>query len=151
MRNVDLRGPNRAVKEAIAEATGFPADDVYLRRDIAQGWVTRCQIHCVSIVPPDGCPLERLPELVDNFAYELQVIGKHRLVYAWAYYKGDKPGLTVVTNQAERTDRLYYKMRRWGLQVDSSYDPEEARLFLETGKTWHERQKGNNETDNTVL
>lgn len=151
MRNVDLYGPNKAIKEAIAEATGFSVGDIFLRRDLEQGRVTRCQIYGVRIVSYDGSPLERLPELVDGFVRELQVIGKNRLVYGWGYYKGDEPSSTVTTSRPERTDRMYYKMIRCGSCVDTAYDPEEAKLFLDTGQTRHERQKGNNETDDTVL
>lgn len=79
MREVDLRGPNRAIKEAIAEATGFPASDIYLARDLKNDLVTYCSVHNAHIVSDGGVVLDYLPELVDGFVRELEVMGKHRL------------------------------------------------------------------------
>ena len=153
MREVDLRGPNRAVKEAIAEATGFPVSDVYLARDLKHGFVTYCSVHNAHIVSDGGVVLDYLPELVDGFVRELEVIGKHRLNWWGGYYLGDNKHFKVYPSQFERDDRLYYKLFRGSLYIDDAHSPEEAKLFLDTGRIWSERQleaKGNDEADDPL-
>nr|DAW16111.1 MAG TPA: hypothetical protein [Caudoviricetes sp.] len=150
MRDVDLYGPNRAIKEAIAEATGFPVWDVLVARDLRQGKVKHCIVHETHLVSHEWATLEHLPELVDGFVRELEIIGKDRLHWLGGCYVAKNTKFRVTTSQAERTDHLYYKLWRWGFCVDTAYDPEEAKLFLDTGKTWYERQKGNNETDDNL-
>lgn len=150
MRDVDLRGPNRAIKEAIAEMTGFPVSDIYLARDLRQDLVTYCSVHNAHIVPDGGVILDYLPELVDGFAHELEVLGKHRLNWWGGYYRGENKNFNVYPSQFERDDRLYYKLFRGSLWVDSTCDLEEVKMFLDTGRIQQET-KGKNEADNTVF
>ena len=150
MREVDLGGPNWAIKEAIAEATGFPVSDIHMARDLKHDLVMYCCVHDAHIVPDGGVILDCLPELVDGFVHELEIIGKHRLNWWGGYYLGENKHFRVYPSQFGRDSRLYYKLFRGSLYIDDAPSPEEAKLFLDTGRIWSERQqetKGNDEAD----
>lgn len=141
-----LYGPNKYLKEAVAEETGFNSGLIFLARDIRSGWLRHLEVAGASLTRAAGCELKLLPELVDGFAREVKTLGKDKLYrYGGSYMSRDRM-LRAYPSQNERTVNCYYRLYSKAHWVASTYDLDEVRDFLLEHAT-----KGNNETDDTVL
>lgn len=141
-----LYGPNKYLKEAVAEETGFNLDSIFLARDIRGGWLRHLEVGGASLTRAAGCKLKLLPELVEGFAQEVKTLGKDKLYRYGGSYMSRNGMRRAYPSQNERTVECYYRLYNKADWVSSTYDLEEVRDFLLEHAT-----KGNNETDNTVL
>lgn len=141
-----LYGPNKYLKEAVAEETGFNSDRIFLARDIRGGWLRHLEVAGASLTRAAGCELKLLPELVEGFAREVKTLGRDKLYRYGGHYVSQSGMLRAYPSQNERTAECYYRLYSKANWVASTYDLEEVRDFLLEHAT-----KGNNETDDTVL
>ncbi len=145
-----LYGPNKDLKEAVANETGFMSSLIFLARDIRGGWLRHLEVGGVSLTRAAGCELKLLPELVDGFAREVKTIGRDKL-YGYGRHYSNRNGIfRAYPSQNERTSDCYYRLYHKANCVASTYDLEEVRNFLTHG-TLESLTKGNNEEDHSVL
>lgn len=140
-----LYGPNKYLKEAVAEETGFNSDLIFLARDIRGGWLRHLEVGGASLTGAAGCDLELLPELVEGFAREVKTLGKDKLYRYGGVYMNQNGMLRAYPSQNERTAECYYRLYNKANWVASTRDLEEVRNFLLGHAT-----KGNNETDDRL-
>lgn len=145
-----LYGPDKYLKEAVAEETGFNSSLISLARDIRGGWLRHLEVGGAPLTRAAGCELKLLPELVEGFAREVRTLGRDKMYRYVGRYTSRNGMFRAYPSQNERTSECYYRLYSKANWVASTYDLEEVRNFLTYGTLEH-ATKGNNETDDTVL